>query len=96
MRVAYIVFLGKKNPRKRRRGTQMGITDIFIPAVPAENCHSERRMRTIRKWQRTMLRIDRRVNSKPRLALVGWHNAGRGDEMYPGRRIPSQLALADK
>ena len=43
-----------------------------------------------------MLCIDRRVNSKPRLALVGWHDAGRGDEMYPGRRIPSQLALTDK
>lgn len=22
-------------------------------------------------------------DSKPRLALVGWHDAGRGDEMYP-------------
>jgi hypothetical protein len=33
---------------------------------------------------------------KPRLALVGWHDAGRGDEMYPSHRIPSQLALTDK
>jgi hypothetical protein len=43
-----------------------------------------------------MLCIDRRVNSKPGLTLVGWHDAGRGDEMYPGHRIPSQLALTDK
>jgi hypothetical protein len=48
------------------------------------------------KRQRTMLCIDRRANSKFRIALVGWHDAGRGDEMYPDRRIPSQLALTDK
>lgn len=33
--------------------------------------------------------------STPRLALVGWHDAGRGDEMYPVT-ASSQLALRDK
>jgi len=74
----------------------MGVTEIFIPVLPAENYCSERRMWTAQKGQGTMLCIDRRVNSKPRLALVGWHDAGRGDEMYPGHRISSHLTLTDK
>ncbi|MGH3921524.1 MAG: hypothetical protein ACRDTT_01385 [Pseudonocardiaceae bacterium] len=37
----------------------------------------------------------RRHDSKPRLALVGWHDAGRGAEMYPVI-ASSQLALKDK
>jgi hypothetical protein len=32
---------------------------------------------------------------QPRLALVGWHDAGRGDEMYPVI-ASSQRALMDK
>jgi hypothetical protein len=42
-----------------------------------------------------LLRIVRRPKSKPRLALVGWHDAGRGDEMCPVI-ASSQLALKDK
>lgn len=47
-------------------------------------------------WEyRWLLCIVRRPGSKPRLALVGWHDAGRGDEMYPVN-ASSQLALRDK
>lgn len=42
-----------------------------------------------------LLYIVRRLDSKSRLALVGRHDAGRGDEMYPVT-ASSQLALRDK
>jgi hypothetical protein len=42
-----------------------------------------------------LLCIVRRPDSEPRLALVGWDGAGRGDEMYPVI-ASSQLALRDK
>lgn len=42
-----------------------------------------------------LLRIAGQSDSKPMLALVGWHDSGRGDEMYPVI-ASSQLALMDK
>lgn len=42
-----------------------------------------------------LLCIVRRAGSMPRLALVGGHDSGRGDEMYPFT-ASSQLALRDK
>ena len=47
-------------------------------------------------WQHgRLLCIAGRPDSKPSLALVGWHDAGRGDEMYPVI-ASSRLALKDK
>ncbi|MGH3944614.1 MAG: hypothetical protein ACRDSI_06165 [Pseudonocardiaceae bacterium] len=41
------------------------------------------------------LRTAKRPDFEPMLALVGWHDAGRGDETYPVI-ASSQLALMDK
>lgn len=46
-------------------------------------------------WQYGRLLCIVRRADKLRLALVGWHDAGRGDEMYPVI-ASSQLALRDK